>query len=70
MDFNVLSLIIFLPVVGALLVAFIPRLSDGLIKRVAAVFTFIPLVLAMALFFNFDKSAGATGVFQFQEFPH
>ncbi len=54
-----LSAIVFLPVVGAILVAFIPRLSSGLIKRIAAIFTLVPLVLSIILFFNFDRSLGA-----------
>jgi len=67
LDFNYLSAIIFLPILGAILIAVIPGLSDGLIKRIAAVFTFIPLVLAVVLFGIFDRSAGAIGVFQFEE---
>ncbi len=64
MDFNYLSLIIFLPILGAILVAFIPRLSDGLIRRVSAVFTLVPLVLAVVVFCIFDRSASG---FQFEE---
>ena len=67
MDFNYLSTIIFLPILGALLIAVIPGLSDGLIKRLAAVFTAIPLILSVVLFAIFDRSAGAIGVFQFEE---
>ena len=67
MDSFYLSSIVFLPVVGAILIAFIPRLSDDLIRRIAAIFTAIPLIRAIALFCNFDKSAGAAGIFQFQE---
>ncbi len=67
MDFNWLSLIIFLPVLGAVLVAFIPRLSDGWIRRTSALFTFIPFILAIILFGLFDKSAGAAGIIQFEE---
>ena len=67
MDFNYLSTIIFLPILGAILIAFIPRLSEGKIKRIAVVFTLIPLVLAVVLFCLFDRSAGAIGVFQFEE---
>ena len=59
-----LSAIIFLPVVGAILIAFIPRLSNGLIRRIAACVTLIPLVLSIILFFNFDRSLGAI---QFQD---
>ena len=66
MDSFNLSSIIFLPVIGAILIAFVPRLSNGWVRRVAIVFTLIPLIRAVALFVNFDKSAGAA-VFQFQE---
>ncbi len=64
MDFNYLTTIIFLPVVGAILIAFIPGLSDRLIKRLAAIFTFVPLALSIYLFAIFDRSSGAI---QFQE---
>jgi len=50
-----LSSIVFLPVIGAILIAFIPRLSNGIIKRIAVVFTAIPLIRAIALFLEFDK---------------
>jgi NADH-quinone oxidoreductase subunit M len=64
MSFKYLTTIIFLPVVGAILVAFIPGLSARLIKRIAAIFTFVPLALSIFLFCNFDKAAGG---FQFVE---
>ena len=67
MDFPYLTWIIFLPVAGAILIAFMPNLSDRLIRRMAAVFTFIPLVLSIFLFFSFDRSAGAAGAIQFEE---
>ncbi len=63
MSFNYLTTIVFLPVVGAILIAFVPGLSGRLIKRIAAIFTFIPLALSIILFFNFDKSVGI----QFEE---
>jgi len=64
MDFNYLTTIIFLPAVGAILIAFIPGLSEKLIKRLAAVFTFVPLALSIYLFSIFDRSASAI---QFEE---
>ncbi len=64
MDFNYLTWIIFLPVVGAILIAFIPRLSPGKIKSLAAIFTFVPLALSIHLFTIFDRSSGAI---QFEE---
>ena len=67
MDFNDLTIILFLPVAGAVLIAFIPGLSDRVIKWVAAVFTFIPLALSVFLFVAFDRSLAAAGVMQFEE---
>ena len=64
MDFNYLSWIVFLPAVGAILIAFIPGLSPRRIKWMAAVVTFIPLALSIYLFAIFDRSAGAI---QFEE---
>jgi len=66
-DFPYLTAIIFLPVVGAILIAFMPNLSDRLIRRMAAIFTLIPLALSIILFLGFDRSAGAAGVIQFEE---
>jgi len=67
LGFNYLTTIIFLPLAGAILIAFLPGLRDGLIKRIAAVFTFIPLALSIILFCTFDRSLGAAGVIQFEE---
>ncbi len=67
MDFNYLTTIIFLPALGALLIAFVPRLSARGVRWLAAVFTFIPLALSIYLFAIFDRSAGMAGVMQFEE---
>jgi len=67
LDFNYLSTIIFLPALGAILVAFIPRLSEKAIRWISVVFTSIPLMLAVVLFCQFDRSTAAIGVFQFEE---
>jgi NADH-quinone oxidoreductase subunit M len=66
-DFNWLTTIIFLPALGALLIAFVPRLSARGVRWLAAVFTFIPLALSIYLFIVFDRSAGMAGVMQFEE---
>jgi len=66
-NFPYLTTIVFLPVVGAIVIAVIPGLQDKVIKRIAAVFTFIPLVLSVLLFAMFDRSAGMAGVIQFEE---
>ncbi len=67
MNFPYLTLIVFLPAAGAILIALVPGLSSRLIKRLAALFTIVPLVLSIIAFFNFDRSLGATGVIQFEE---
>jgi len=63
-DFYPLSLIIFLPAVGALLIAFLPGLSSVAVKRYAAFFTFVSFALSVAMFALFDRSAEG---FQFVE---
>jgi len=67
LDFNYLSLIVFLPLVGAIIVAFMPNIYSSLIKRLAVLFTFIPLVLTIFLFCRFDRSLAAVGMIQFEE---
>jgi NADH-quinone oxidoreductase subunit M len=62
-----LTTILFLPAVGAIVIALISKKDDALLKRVAAVFTFIPLALALYLFIAFDRSASAAGMMQFEE---
>ncbi len=66
MDFNYLTIIIFLPLAGAAIIALVPGLSSRLIRYVAAIFTLVPLAISLGLFAAFDRSAGAE-VFQFQE---
>jgi NADH-quinone oxidoreductase subunit M len=67
LEFNYLTTILFLPAVGAIIIAFISSEHEGIIKRVAAIFTGVPLILAIYLFAVFDRSLGATGVIQFEE---
>jgi NADH-quinone oxidoreductase subunit M len=65
MDFNYLTWIVFLPAVGAILIAFVPGLSGRAIKWLAAVFTFVSLALSIYVFTIFDRSLA--GVIQFEE---
>ncbi len=67
MGFNWLTTILFLPVAGAIVIALYRGANERLIKRLAAVFTLIPLALAIYLFIAFDRSAGAAGLVQFEE---
>ena len=65
-----LTLITFLPALGAAIIAFLPRNNDKLIRWTALVFTAIVLVIAVSLYPQFDK--GLPGInnpdeFQFVE---
>ena len=64
MDFNWLSTILFLPAAGAIVIALIKGKDEKLYKWLAAVFTAIPLALAIYLFVAFDRTAGGI---QFEE---
>ena len=66
MDFSYLTTILFLPALGAALIAFVFS-SPKLIKWTAAILTFIPLLLSIILFINFDRSLAAAGLIQFEE---
>ncbi len=66
-DFRYLSIIIFLPVAGAIIIALAPGLSARLTRYIATVFTFIPFAIALGLFIAFDRSAGMAGAIQFEE---
>jgi len=59
-----LTAIIFLPLVGVILIILIPKLSERNTKYLAAAFTFVPLVLSLILFADFDRAAGG---YQFGE---
>ncbi|MFC1995259.1 NuoM family protein [Chloroflexota bacterium] len=67
MNFPYLTTIIFLPVVGALLIALIPGLKQRAIRSIAALFTLASLVLSVIVFCSFDRSLGTAGLMQFEE---
>jgi NADH-quinone oxidoreductase subunit M len=52
-----LSATIFLPLVGALVIALIPRGNDRLIRQVAAAFTFVAFLVSLALWAGYDRDA-------------
>jgi len=56
--FPVLSVILFAPVAGALLLVFIPPDEHKLIKAVAATATFVSLALTVAVYFLYDQAVG------------
>ena len=61
-----LSLMIFVPLIGMIFVLLLPRESEELIKRVALVFTLVPLIIAVYLFIDYDRTIAGK---QFTEGP-
>ncbi len=55
-----LSLMIFVPLLGMIVVLLLPRESEKLIKRVTLLFTLMPLVLAVYLFISYVRSDAGT----------
>ena len=51
-----LSLMIFTPLVGMVVVLLLPRDQEELAKKVTLGFTLIPLLLAVILFIQYDRS--------------
>ncbi len=66
MSFPFLSTIIFLPLIGCVVIAFLAGNNEKRIKWLAAIFTALAFMVSLAAFFAFDRSA-AIGTFQFQE---
>ena len=56
-DMSLLSLVIFFPMVGAILIAFIPDKQTDSIKGVSLVIAFITFLLSVFLWAGFDKVA-------------
>lgn len=67
MDFiasHLLTLILFTPVLAAVILFFLPREQEDLLRWTAFVLSFVPLAFSLALWFGFD--AGKPG-FQYEE---
>jgi len=62
---GILSIIIFLPVIGAILIALIPGLNARLTRYIAMLSTIVPFSLSLYLFGKYDRALGG---FQFEEF--
>jgi len=61
---NLLTLILFTPVLAAVIVITLPKEQETLIRWTALAFSLIPLGLSIVLWFNFDQ---ANSGFQFEE---
>ena len=66
MQSSYLSIIIFLPIVGAILIALFGGGREKLTRYLAAIFTIVPLLIAIGIFIGFDRSASAAGVIQYE----
>jgi len=64
MNIPILSILIFLPLTGAILFIFIPREKINLLKYLAVAITVLTFLVALPLYFNFD---GSTADAQFVE---
>jgi NADH-quinone oxidoreductase subunit M len=73
MDFiqdNILNLIIFFPLLGALIIFWLPEDEKVLIRRLAFVWSLVPLIFALIMWFNYDRvDAGFQFVKQAEWFP-
>lgn len=67
MDFNYLTAILFLPVVGIVVIALLPKPERKTIRAVALAFTLASFALSLIVFCLFDRSTGAIGHMQFEE---
>jgi NADH-quinone oxidoreductase subunit M len=59
MDFPILSVILFVPLVGAVLVLLIPREKDNWIRGLSIAVSLIPLALALVVWFGVTKLGGS-----------
>ena len=56
---NVLTLIVFLPLLGALVLGFVPRGGHKQSRAIALIATLLPLIFAGVLYSNFDSGSNA-----------
>ena len=59
---NILSLLIWIPILGAIVVAFLPRDKDNLIRYTSAAVTGLQFFIAIVLWRKFDPSDGSMPV--------
>ncbi|MBE0603694.1 MAG: hypothetical protein IH611_08705 [Deltaproteobacteria bacterium] len=66
-DSHILTLMTFIPLLGGALICCVPKGKDDVIRGIAAVASFIPLVLAVRMFYIYDRTmAGINSVNAFQ----
>jgi NADH-quinone oxidoreductase subunit M len=65
-DKAALTLAVFLPLAGAVVVALLPRGRDGLLRGTALAVTLLALLVGAGMLARFDDAAGRTMQFQVQ----
>ncbi len=67
---NILNLTLFFPVLAALVIFVLPEDEKNLIRRLAFIFSLVPLVFVLIMWFNYDRAdAGFQFVVQQEWFP-
>ena len=70
-DSHILSLMTFLPLLGAAVILCVPRGKDDVVRWIAAFASFLPLLLSVRLWFAYDRTvAGVNVASQFQFVEH
>lgn len=69
MNFPILTVITFVPLLGSLIVLLLPKDKERLIKQFSIGISFIPLVLSILLWVQFDKAGGMQFVEQVAWIP-
>ncbi|MBN1375186.1 MAG: NADH-quinone oxidoreductase subunit M [Dehalococcoidia bacterium] len=67
MNLNLLSWVIFLPIIGLIVIALWPKPSQRSVKWTALIAALAAFAVSLAIFFMFDRSSGAIGHMQFEE---
>ena len=60
-DSHILTLMTFLPLLGALVIVCLPKGNDNAVRGVAAVASFLPVLLAVRLWFAYDRTPRCNG---------
>jgi NADH-quinone oxidoreductase subunit M len=58
MGFHILFLIFLAPIIGGILLLFVPKENDKLVKSIAAIAAAVALILSFIAYLNYDKSIG------------
>ncbi|MDD5493931.1 MAG: NADH-quinone oxidoreductase subunit M [Dehalococcoidia bacterium] len=67
LNLNLLSWIVFLPVIGLIVIALWPRASQKTVKWIALIAALASFIISLYVFFMFDRSGAAIGHMQFEE---